>query len=189
MRCISREHKRERTSALRHFDGKRWHETPDSEFHRDILRLALYLHERVGMSAGDRVVLLAPLSPEWLVVDWATVTQGAVTVVLDPALSDAALAAAWERFAPVAAFVAGPEELRRVLALGSVRKLVTFRPGPDALASAFAQVMELGGALVSDRARSSLSRSGSRGRPGRPCNGARPPRLERLAYVGGADAR
>jgi long-chain acyl-CoA synthetase len=43
----------------------------------------------LGMEAGDRVALIAESRPEWLVVDFAVLTAGAVTVPVYPTLSAA----------------------------------------------------------------------------------------------------
>ncbi len=94
--------------------------TPDWRFHRHIMRVALYLRERCGLKKDERVALVAPLCPEWLLFDWATVIQGATTVVLDASASDAQLSAAWGEHSPRVALVETEAEGARLLALGRV---------------------------------------------------------------------
>jgi acyl-CoA synthetase (AMP-forming)/AMP-acid ligase II len=145
------ERKHSRSSVIQHFDGDRLISTPDWRFHRQIVRYALYLQERAGLTAGGHVLLLAPVSPAWLVVDWATVAQGGVSVVLAPDSSIERLAAAWDRFAPVSVLVAGPDALANVLALETSGRtphdVVTLDAQPTKGTVSFEQVLELGGTL------------------------------------------
>jgi len=58
-----REHARQ--SALLARDDAQWVATPDWRLDRHIIRLALYLRERLGVEPGQRVALLSELRPEW----------------------------------------------------------------------------------------------------------------------------
>ncbi len=144
--AVERQH--DRASVLTRSDGKGgWYSTPDWRLHRHIVRIALYLRERTGMRPGHAVALVGPITPEWVVVDWATVTQGATVVVLGAEPTDAALDLAWSRFAPRAVFVAGEEARRRILARGGESTVVAFEDeAPDGTAT-FRQVLDLGGTL------------------------------------------
>ena len=81
-------------------------EMPDWRFHRQILRIGLYLAERVGLGPGDRVAIVSRPSIDSLAVEWAAVLQGAVAVVADPDLPPAVLARALEACSPRATFLA-----------------------------------------------------------------------------------
>ncbi len=152
--------------AARHLDVERNHDRevalerasdpqttalPDWRLHRHILRIALYLRERMGIEQGDRVALVGPITPEWIIADWALVTQGAITVVIPPELSPAAFDEAWRTTSPSAAFVAGTEALSRVLALcgtpTTAGKIVTFDLDPRDEVLSYTQVLDLGGTL------------------------------------------
>ena len=65
---------------------------PDWRLHRQIIRLGLYMSERAGLSAGERVAIVAPVSFESIVAEWATIVQGGVAATVDPGLDDAELA-------------------------------------------------------------------------------------------------
>lgn len=67
-----------------------------SELEQDVVCIADRLEER-GVSIGDRVVQIAPNSYEWIVVDLAILSLGAVHVPLHASLSVAQAAALLER--------------------------------------------------------------------------------------------
>jgi AMP-binding enzyme len=89
-----REHARER--ALLHWENGDWRATPDWRLDRHVIRLALYLRERLGIGPGDRVALVSELRPEWLIADLAALGLGAVSAAIDPTLRGRHLAAALE---------------------------------------------------------------------------------------------
>jgi long-chain acyl-CoA synthetase len=68
-----------------------------------ITRTACGLRAR-GVRGGDRVALLGPNSPEWIVAYFAIVTAGAVAVPLDPQATGDTTAAALAHAAPTATF-------------------------------------------------------------------------------------
>ena len=98
-----RQHAR-RSALLAREDG-RWNATPDWRFDRQIIRLGLYLRERVEVAPGQRVVLMSELRPEWLIADLAALGLGMVSVAIDPRLQADELAAALEDAAPSITFV------------------------------------------------------------------------------------
>ena len=128
---------------------------PDWRFHRHVMRLALYLRERCGLKPAERIALVAPLCPEWLVVDWATVLQGAATVVLDPSTSDAQASAAWEELKPRVALVGSHKESARLLSLEGVSRSLEHvisldSVGPSAPGETvvpYIEALDLGGTL------------------------------------------
>jgi long-chain acyl-CoA synthetase len=98
-----REHTRQ--SALLVREGAEWKATPDWRLDRQIIRLGLYLRERLGIEPGQRVALLSELRPEWLIADLGALGLGAVSVAIDPRLRREELAAALEDAAPRVTFV------------------------------------------------------------------------------------
>jgi hypothetical protein len=98
-----REHARR--SALLAGEGAEWKPTPDWRLDRQIIRLGLYLRERLGVAPGERVVLLSELRPEWLIADLAALGLGAVSVAIDPRLQRDELADALEDTGPSVTFV------------------------------------------------------------------------------------
>lgn len=97
-----REH--DRKAALLCREGDRWEETPDWRVDRNVIRLGLYVSERLGVLPGERVAVASPLRRESLLVDLATAVQGIVPVAVDPDLAPAELAAAVAEVAPRAVF-------------------------------------------------------------------------------------
>ncbi len=76
-----REH--ERKAALLYLQDGRWEPLPDWRLDRRVIRLALYLQERVGVAAGDRVAVVSELRPEAALADFAGLGLGAVSVMVD----------------------------------------------------------------------------------------------------------
>lgn len=111
-----REH--DRKAALLHREGDRWEETPDWRLDRQVIRLGLYLTERVGVVPGQAVGILSPLRREWLLADLAAAVQGLVPVALDPDLSAPELASAMKEAAVRALFVSGPPWVERLARAG-----------------------------------------------------------------------
>jgi long-chain acyl-CoA synthetase len=109
-----REH--DRPSALLSQEGEAWKPTPDWRLDRQVIRLALYLRERLGVEAGQRVALASELRPEWLIADLAVLGLGAVSVVIDPRMEAEELANALEDAEPRVIFVstAGQHRLERL---------------------------------------------------------------------------
>ena len=98
-----REHARRSALLVREDAG--WNPVPDWRLDRQVIRVALYLRERLGVEPGQRVALLGELRPEWLIADLATLGLGAVSVAIDPRLQRADLTAALEDAAPRVTFV------------------------------------------------------------------------------------
>jgi hypothetical protein len=100
-----REHARR--GALLAREGGEWKPMPDWRLDRQVIRLALYLRERLGVSTGDRVALVSELRPEWLIADLAALGLGAVSVAVDPRLQGEELADALADAEPSVTFVSG----------------------------------------------------------------------------------
>ena len=65
--------------ALRRKTGGGWQDVSASDFRGDVVRVAKGLIA-VGIEPGDRLALLSRTRYEWTVLDYATLTAGAVTV-------------------------------------------------------------------------------------------------------------
>src|SRR4030095_10825890 len=87
-----RHHAREAVVLSR--NGEQWAPLPDWRFDRQVIRIALYLKERAGLKAGDRVAIVSELREEWLAGEWGAAGMGAVSVAVDPALPPARLTGA-----------------------------------------------------------------------------------------------
>ncbi len=171
--AVERAH--DRKAVLERRGGDTSLELPDWRFHRQVIRLGLYMSERVGLAAGDRVAIVAPLSFETLATEWATFLQGGVSAAIAPDLDGAALVRALEAIGPRVAFVASAALDRIVEATGGAgaRGLPAF-PGPlsemeiieignDAPTGrtmSLSQALELGGTLdTAERAQSLRARA------------------------------
>jgi hypothetical protein len=149
---LSAMRKHDRKAALLQWLDGRWRDTPDWRLDRQVIRLGLYLRERVGLTPGQRVAILSPPRREWFLADWSAAVQGATAVAIDPGLPQLALAAALEQIAPRAAFVSGPAALERLETVRSsvpgLEKIIAFdgplSPERGALLS---EVLDLGGTL------------------------------------------
>jgi long-chain acyl-CoA synthetase len=97
-----REH--DRPNALLFREGEEWRSTPDWRLDRQIIRLALYLRERLGIEPGERVAVISELRPEWLIADLAALGLGAVSVAIDSRLRSEELVTALEDAAPRVTF-------------------------------------------------------------------------------------
>jgi hypothetical protein len=149
-----------RRAVMQHWAATRWQETPPWRFYRQVIRVGLYLRERLGVEAGDRVVVLSPLRPERIVADWAGAVQGAVMIAVDSDLPSPALASTLGELAPKAVFVTSSSERARLLELQgrpvAAEKVVVFDsevarpPTGDASPStelSWSEVLDLGGTL------------------------------------------
>src|SRR6185437_519312 len=104
--------KHDRPSALRRRTGAAWQDTPDWRFHRQVMRVGLYLRERAQLGARDRVAVVARMCPEVAVAVWSALTLGAPVAVLDPALPDAELASQLAALGPRVVFAEGEAAAR-----------------------------------------------------------------------------
>jgi hypothetical protein len=152
------ERKHDRTSVLRRRIATEWQDVPDWRFHRQIMRIGLYLRERGHLSAGDRVALVSTLRPEWAVTSWAALTLGTPVGTVDPTMPDAEIGGQLSALAPRAIFVAGGS-LDRVAAWlaetrGSATVVVLDGEG-QGKALSWSEVLDLGGSLdTAERANS-----------------------------------
>jgi acyl-coenzyme A synthetase/AMP-(fatty) acid ligase len=102
-----------------------WDDVPGWHFFGSVLRMGLWLREWGGLVPGERVAVMAPLSLERLVIEWATVTQGGVLALLDPQGRDEVLDASVGRLSPRILFTADPGDAGRARARVSAAHGVT----------------------------------------------------------------
>lgn len=126
-------------------------EMPDWRFHRHVIRIGLFLHERLQLQIGDRVALVAPIGPEWAIAQWAALTQGVATATFDTPASAAALAEQLGALGPRVVLAGGPA-LEHVLAWSGANpdKGVTVIASSGAAvapAISWTQALDLGGTL------------------------------------------
>jgi long-subunit acyl-CoA synthetase (AMP-forming) len=177
-----------RKVVTKHWADGRWVEMPAWRFYRQVIRVGLYLRERLQMRAGDRVALMSSLRPECVVLESATVVQGAVLATLDTRLPIEALASGLAQLAPKVTFVAGPSERAQLIELSgrglNVGTVVAFEgasvngaaappaaestEGTRASGHLWSEVLDLGGTLdTAERAQKfrALARSVGRDAP------------------------
>lgn len=75
--------KRVNQVVMRYRRDRRWHDITGAQLDERVRNLALALH-RLGVRAGDRVALLAESSPEWSIIDYAILANGAVNAPVYP---------------------------------------------------------------------------------------------------------
>jgi hypothetical protein len=122
---------------------------PSWRFYRHVVRIGIFLRERLGIGPGDRVVIGSSPRHERALAEWATVCLGAVVVPLDARTRQDALTEWFARVAPKAAFVGRAEDCRRILELqgsSAAEATIQFDPGPAAVRS-WCEVLDLGGTL------------------------------------------
>ncbi len=110
LQCM-RDH--ERKAGLLYLRDGRWESLPDWRLDRWVIRLALYLQERVGVSSGDRVAVVSELRPQAVVADFAGLGLGAVSVAVDAGVPANSLVASLIDVGPKVIFAspAGLEKL------------------------------------------------------------------------------
>jgi hypothetical protein len=101
-----REH--ERKAALLFQQEGRWESIPDWRLDRRVIRLGLYLQERVGVLAGDRVAVVSDLRTDAMFADLAALSLGAVSVMVDGGVPAKELIAALIDVGPKVIFASRP---------------------------------------------------------------------------------
>jgi long-chain acyl-CoA synthetase len=101
-----------------HKVGDEWKDIPARETLRRIAGLSRALAE-MGVREGDRVAIFAPNCPEWHVADFAVTGLGAVVVPIYFRESPERIAYIVGHSEAKVAFVAGPEQIARLLAIRS----------------------------------------------------------------------
>ncbi|HSY20538.1 MAG TPA: AMP-binding protein [Polyangiaceae bacterium] len=137
--------------VLRSRDDEKWVELPAWRFYRQVIRIALFLRERLGVAPGDRVLVASPLRTERIVAEWAIVTIGAATVAADLDLPQDALGSLVAAISPKAAFVADEADRGRLLGHPNspiADRIVVFGAGGTRPESkTWLEALDLGGTL------------------------------------------
>ena len=115
-----------RTNALNYPRAGQWISLSHGELRRQVEHLCLGLLEE-GLGRGDRVGLIAPSSPLWVVVDLAVQCAGAISVPLFKRISAESFAHEVQDSGMSWLFVGNPEEMPMAFAHARDRaRLVTF---------------------------------------------------------------
>jgi hypothetical protein len=137
--------------VLRSRDDDKWVELPAWRFYRQVIRIALFLRERLGVAPGDRVLIASPLRSERIVAEWAIVTIGAATVAADLDLPQDALGSLVAMISPKAAFVTDEVDRGRLLGQPNspiADRIVVFGAGGTRPESkTWLEALDLGGTL------------------------------------------
>jgi long-chain acyl-CoA synthetase len=104
------------------------------EWFERLREVALAL-EALDIRAGDRIAIVSESRPEWLLVDLAILTLGAVTVPVYPTLGARQVCSILQDATPRLVFVSGAEQVAKLQAvrheIPSVEAIVAFDPVPD----------------------------------------------------------
>ena len=79
-----------RSPAMTRWTPRAEHHVSSEELERDVIRLAAGL-KRIGLTRGDRVLLVSENRPEWACIDYATLFAGGVLVPVYTSLTPAQL--------------------------------------------------------------------------------------------------
>jgi long-chain acyl-CoA synthetase len=115
--------------ALMYPEGESWRVYSTAAFRNQVKWLALGMHD-MGVQPGDSVGILAPSSPEWIIIDLATVSLGAVSVPLFKKISIESLSHEISDSAMKYIFIGNLEELPNIKATHKhLKEQITFGKG------------------------------------------------------------
>jgi long-chain acyl-CoA synthetase len=115
--------------ALMYPEGESWRTYSTESFRNQVVWLALGMHD-MGVKTGDSVGILAPSSPEWIIIDLATVSLGAVSVPLFKKISIESLSHEISDSAMKYIFIGNLEELPNIKATHKhLKEQITFGKG------------------------------------------------------------
>ena len=77
-----------RPAVVQYWLTDRWARDPDWRFDRQVIRVALFLGERLGVERGRPVAVLGPLGVTWPLVDFAVQGLNGVPIGIDHRLDD-----------------------------------------------------------------------------------------------------
>ena len=141
-----------RPAVSLHWENGRLEPVPDWKLDRLVIRLALYMRERMKLEPGERVAIFGPLSRFWPVAEFATLGFGGVPVGLEHDLDDGALTHALAAARPRIAFATDEASAARLLRFREAAALPQLVIGPDGSGEGNAfhplgRVMDLGSTL------------------------------------------
>ena len=102
-----------------HRESQEWQGTPDWRAHRTSTRVALALHDHLGLEKGDRVALWLPLSPEFMLIERGVWMFGGITLPLDPTATAEDVAMPIRETGPKVIFVPDAAAVESLLTTGS----------------------------------------------------------------------
>ncbi len=115
--------------ALMYPEGESWRMYSSGAFRNHVVWLALGMHD-MGVKRGDSVGILAPSSPEWIILDLATVSLGAVSVPLFKKISIESLGHEISDSAMKYIFIGNLDELPNIKATHKhLKEQITFGKG------------------------------------------------------------
>lgn len=124
-----REH--DRAALLLQPEGNVWADTPDWRFDREVIRIALFLRERLHVPRGQRVAIFGPLRPLWLSSDFAALGMGTVSVGVSHLLGDDDVVAALNEAGARVAVATDGASTARLLGLRPRVATLDFVIGPE----------------------------------------------------------
>ncbi len=124
------------------------------EFRNRVIRLALGLHE-LGVSHGDKVILLADNGPEWTITDYAVLSLGGITVPVYTSLVPEQVKYIINDSDAKVVIVSGPALWEKVAAvkkdLPLVRNFITFETQTQDGLLPLSQILERGEKIQAQR--------------------------------------
>jgi long-chain acyl-CoA synthetase len=108
----------DRPAIMKHKSGGQWHDVSVSEFRDGVHGLAYALHD-LGVTAGDRVAILAENRPEWTTADFAILCASAITVPVYPTLLGWQIEYILNDAGTVAVICSNKEQLDKILEIRS----------------------------------------------------------------------
>jgi hypothetical protein len=134
--------------------GWAWTPTPDWRADRHAIRVALVLHQRMGIEANEALAMWLPLDLEWPAIERAIWSIGALSVPVYPEWNLDRVSEVLHEAAPAALFAPDVDTFRELKAVGgvpdSVRATILMRGSADELgeeALAYDRFMDYGGVL------------------------------------------
>ena len=124
-----REH--DRAALLLQPEGNVWADTPDWRFDREVIRIALFLRERLHVPRAQRVTIFGPLRPLWLSADFAALGLGAVSLGVSHLLRDDEVVAALNEAEVRVAIATDGASTSRLLGLRPRVATLEFVIGPE----------------------------------------------------------
>jgi long-subunit acyl-CoA synthetase (AMP-forming) len=142
----------QRPAVSLHWEDGRLEPVPDWKFDRLVIRVALYMRERLKLEPGERVAIFGRSSRFWPVAEFAALGFGMVAVGVEHDVDDGALTHALAEARPRAVIATDEASASRLLRFREAAALPEFVIGPDGSGegSAFhplGRVVELGSTL------------------------------------------
>jgi long-chain acyl-CoA synthetase len=122
--------------ALKYKIGHHYHKMTYLEVKKEVIKLAIAL-KRLGISEGDRAIIISENRPEWVITDLALVCLGAVNVPIHSVLSSSQLADIIKEIKPSAIFFSDHEQEAKLLDIAGdisgIDSLISYENGENGL--------------------------------------------------------